>query len=116
MNNRTKKIIVVSGALVVLYLLYNQYNKELQKEEKKGFSPPKKNTKPQTVKPPQTLKPPQTVKPTQPQTEVFTFDMPTPTPPFNPVSVNTSLPPNMPVRDYSTIVLGDIDRENYNQR
>ena len=42
MNNRTKKILVVSGALVVLYLLYKQYNKELPKEEKKGFSPPKK--------------------------------------------------------------------------
>lgn len=109
-------MLVVSGALVVLYLLYKEYNKELPKEEIKGFSPPKKNTKPQTVKPPKTVKPPQTVNPPQPQTEVDPFDVPTPTPPFNPVSVNTSLPPNMPVRDYSTIVLGDINRENYNRR
>ncbi len=110
MKNTTKKILVFSGALVVLYLLYKEYNKELPKEEIKGFSPPKKYTKPQTVKPPKTVKPP------QPQTEVDPFDVPTPTPPFNPVSVNTSLPPNMPVRDYSTIVLGDINREYYNKR
>jgi len=102
MKKNIKKISIIGGALVVLFLLYKKYNKK-----------PKLNLSKGVIKP--TKKPPKTTKP--PRIEINT---PTPTPPFIPqssgggtggmVTNNQTVPQNYNPRDYGDIVLGSVDR------
>jgi hypothetical protein len=101
MKKNIKKISIIGGALVVLFLLYKNYNKKVKPNI--SFKP---KGKPNSVKPPKKENP---NKPT-----------PTPTPPFIPqssgggtgsvVTNNQTVPPNYNPRDYGDIVLGSVDR------
>jgi len=107
MKSKTKKIVIISGALALLYLLYKQYNKkganvvaDFRSQYAKGGSKPKVNKPPKVEDLP---------------------SKPTPTPPFNPqpssgggtggmVTNNQTVPRNYNPRDYGDIVLGNVDR------
>ncbi len=106
MKSKTKKIVIVGGALALLYLLYKNYNKN-SKGVVANFRSnyPKGGSKPSVTKPP----------------KVEVIDKPTPTPPFNPqpssgggtggmVTNNQTVPRNYNPRDYGDIVLGNVDR------
>ena len=107
MKKNIKKITIVGGALVVVYLLYKNYNKKVKPNV--GFKP---KGKPNSVKPPKVDAVVLPVKPT-----------PTPpyqSPPFIPqssgggtggmVTNNQTVPQNYNPRDYGDIVLGSVDR------
>lgn len=99
MKKNIKKISIIGGALVVLFLLYKNYNKKVNPNI--GFKP---KGKPNSVKPPKKELP----------------SKPTPTPPFRPqssgggtgsvVTNNQTVPRNYNPRDYGDIVLGNVDR------
>ena len=103
MKKNIKKITIVGGALVVLYLLYKNYNKKVKPKGKPKGKP-------------NSVKPPKKEYPNKPQVE----PTPTPTPPFIPqssgggtggmVTNNQTVPLNYNPRDYGDIVLGSVDR------
>ena len=106
MKKNVKKIIIVGGALSVLFLLYKNYNKKSKLNSKGGIKPTLSKG---GIKPPKTTKPPR-----------IEIDTPTPTPPFIPqssgggtggmVTNNQTVPQNYNPRDYGDIVLGNVDR------
>lgn len=107
MKKNIKKISIIGGALVVLFLLYKNYNKKVKPNI--GFKPKGK---------PNSVKPPKKENPNKPQN--YPNPTPTPTPPFIPqssgggtgsvVTNNQTVPQNYNPRDYGDIVLGNVDR------
>lgn len=104
MKSKTKKIVIVGGALALLYLLYKNYNKN-SKGVVANFRSnyPKGGSKPSVTKPP--------------KVEVIdNTPKPTPRPPSSGgglggmVTNNQTVPRNYNPRDYGDIVLGNVDR------
>ena len=110
MKSKTKKYLLLGGAVAFIFLLYKKYGSS-RNEPSEIKQKDLQQLKPLSVKPPKKVLP----------------SKPTPTPPYKPptsssggtggmVTNNQTVPQNYNPRDYGDIVLGSVDRGRNRRR